>query len=151
MTDIDKITEKVIESEDYDNLVRNYGNEYLIERNCDDELFNMDDINEILCGKLPIEILNLAYFGGNWTPHSGESGDFNTQADYFYFNGYGNLVSVDEYYYTDYLKSVIDEEYFVEFLIDNDYIDIEDYLDEEDDEEEDEDDDNDYNNDPALD
>lgn len=50
----------------------------------DDEIYNMDDLNELLDGKDPDEILRMAYYG-----------DFRPCDEYFRFNGYANLESAD--------------------------------------------------------
>ena len=79
----------------------------------------MDMLDEIYQGKEATEILRRAYFGhDDDTLHeeNGERvyGEFNPNRDYFYFNGYGNLVSTDERDYSDFL-----DENFVEDIIDN--------------------------------
>lgn len=71
----------------------------------DDRYYYMEDLNEFYHGTDVIELLNLAYFGrddDNWhTNERGEKiyGSFNPNREYFYYNGYGNLVSSD---YKDY-------------------------------------------------
>lgn len=68
----------------------------------------MDELDEIYQGKEATEILRRAYFGHDddcWHEENGERvyGEFNPNRDYFYFNGYGNLVSTNERDYSDYL------------------------------------------------
>ena len=80
----------------------------------------MDELDEIYQGKEATEILRRAYFGhddDSWHDENGERvyGEFNPNRDYFYFNGYGNLVSTDECDYSDYLdfdyvQGIIDNE-----------------------------------------
>ena len=79
----------------------------------------MDYLDEIYQGKEATEILRRAYFGhddDSWHEENGERvyGEFNPNRDYFYFNGYGNLVSTDELDYSDFL-----DEDFVHGIIDN--------------------------------
>jgi hypothetical protein len=79
----------------------------------------MDELDEFYQGKEATEILRSAYFGHDhdtWYEENGERvyGEFNPNRDYFYFNGYGNLVSTDERDYSDYLD--ID---YVQDIIDN--------------------------------
>ena len=50
------------------------------------QVFSMDEFNEIMEGYDPLEIANRIYFG-----------DFNPNHEYFRFNGYANLESLDEY------------------------------------------------------
>ena len=71
----------------------------------DDRYYDMDELNDIYSGQEPQEILFRAFYGfdaDTWMTDS--SGDkeyraFNPNGEYFYFNGYGNLVSSD---YKDY-------------------------------------------------
>ena len=79
----------------------------------------MDYLDEIYQGKEATEILRRAYFGhddDSWHEENGERvyGEFNPNRDYFYFNGYGNLVSTDELDYSDFL-----DEDFVQGIINN--------------------------------
>lgn len=71
----------------------------------DDRYYEMEMLKEVYHGSDPIELLNRAYFGrddDNWhTDSHGEKvyGAFDPNRDYFYYNGYGNLVSSN---YKDY-------------------------------------------------
>ena len=84
----------------------------------DNRYYSMDELNELFNGSKPIEILNRAFFGrddDNWhTDEHGQKhyGEFNPNREYFYFNGYGNLVSSD---YKDY--SYLLDDYFIDSLL----------------------------------
>lgn len=86
----------------------------------DNRYYSMSEFPELLYGKDPIDLLNMAYFGKDeesW--HTDSSGNkiydsFNPNREYFTFNGYGNLVSAD---YKDY--NCFLDDYFIEALIDN--------------------------------
>ena len=54
----------------------------------DDRIYSMYEIDEILEGRTPTDILSMGFYG-----------DFRPQHDFFWFNGYGNLKSAD--YITD--------------------------------------------------
>jgi hypothetical protein len=91
----------------------------------DDRYYEMDMINELFTDSDNIDLLNRAFFGrddDNWyTDTRGKKiyGSFNPNRDYFYFNGYGNLVSSN---YKDYTHKL--DEYFVKALAENrSYID----------------------------
>ena len=91
----------------------------------DDRYYNMDELNDIYSGQEPQEILFRAFYGFDadmWmTDSSGnkEYGMFNPNRNYFYFNGYGNLVSSD---YKDYSDKL--DEYAIEEMSENrNYID----------------------------
>ena len=91
----------------------------------DDRYYNMDELNDLYSGQEPQEILFRAFYGfdaDTWmTDSSGnkEYGAFNPNREYFYFNGYGNLVSSD---YKDYSNKL--DGYAVEAMSeDRSYID----------------------------
>ena len=73
----------------------------------DDRYYDMEELNEFYSGQEPQEILFRAFYGfdaDSWhTDSSGNKiyGAFNPNRDYFYFNGYGNLVSSDYKDYSD--------------------------------------------------
>lgn len=75
----------------------------------DNRYYGMEYLAEFYSGADPIELLNRAYFGRDddtWTTdNSGNRryGSFNPNRDYFYYNGYGNLVSSDYKDYTGYM------------------------------------------------
>ena len=69
----------------------------------DNEVFDMDDFEEIVSGWKPLELAQRIFYG-----------DFNPNHDYFYFNGYGNLVS------TDYPEDLIDISEIVSYIVGND-------------------------------
>ena len=75
----------------------------------DDRYYSMDELDELYSGVEPSEILRRAFYGYDsetWTTDSHgqkEYGAFNPNREYFYFNGYGNLVSADYKDYSDHL------------------------------------------------
>lgn len=86
----------------------------------DNRLEPMEDLDELYHGQDVTEILNRAYFGhddDSWHEENGEKvyGPFCPNREYFYFNGYGNLVSTDFKNYSDFLnedtiQDIIDHE-----------------------------------------
>ena len=86
----------------------------------DDRYYNMEDLDEFYSGVEASEVLRRAFYGHyaeTWhTDSHGEKeyGAFNPNRDYFYYNGYGNLVSAD---YKDYSDKL--DEWFVNEIIDN--------------------------------
>ena len=62
------------------------------------QVFNMEDFDEIMEGYEPLEIANRIYFG-----------DFNPNHEYFRFNGYANLESLNEYDLEDEIKDYASE------------------------------------------
>ena len=83
----------------------------------DDKIYPMDDLNEFFSNEKPDEIIRRAFYGYDETYTKDEQREpFNPNRNYFYFNGYGNLVSIDEKDYSDYLDIA-----FIQDIIDNRY------------------------------
>lgn len=81
----------------------------------DDRIFSMDELDDVLQGINPSNILYSAFYGYDEPYKNSEQNiPFNPNRDYFYFNGYGNLVSIDEKDYSTYL-----EQSFIQEIIDN--------------------------------
>lgn len=131
MTTIDKIINYFQDNEDIFNdcitQLDSY-NGYL----GDDYYYSMDDLNEYYNNAEPIDLLYRAFYGHDadtWTTDSrGDKtyGPFNPNRNYFYYNGYGNLVSTDYIDHSDYLN-----EYTVNAMLEN--IDEIDAIDDDDD------------------
>jgi hypothetical protein len=97
----------------------------------DDRYYSMEELNEFYSGTDPIELLQRAYYGRDddtWTTDShGDKtyGEFNPNREYFYYNGYGNLVSSD---YKDYsahldhyaIESMSENRAYIDTIEDND-------------------------------
>lgn len=76
----------------------------------DDRYYSMDELDEFYSGVEPLEILRRAFYGHDDDTYEynqfGERcnhGEFNPNREYFYYNGYGNLVSTDYKDYSAYL------------------------------------------------
>ena len=82
----------------------------------DDRYYSMDELDELYHDTNPIELLNRAYFGyaedsctiDQWGTKRQDP--FNPNADYFRYNGYGNLVSTNYKDYSDHLDHYAIEE-----------------------------------------
>lgn len=106
---------------DYKRLLENYGNEYLSEMNPDDCIYSMDDLNEITNFNA-LEAITRAFFGYDFNPFTDSRESFNPNREYFAFNGYANLVSIDERDYAAWLNLHIDELPFLDWCEQNGYI-----------------------------
>lgn len=86
----------------------------------DDRYYSMDELDEFYNGTEPLEIFRRAYYGRDDDTYTTDSngnrtyGEFNPNRDYFYYNGYGNLVSSD---YKDYTAHL--DEYAIEAMSEN--------------------------------
>ena len=105
-------------------LIRDYGAEFLQESDYYDQCpYPMDELEE-LTNYTPLEAITRAFYGYRWSRiDRDEPEEFNPNDEYFTFNGYGNLVSISEFDYEDYLKSQIDEDDFIEWCKEQGYID----------------------------
>ena len=86
----------------------------------DDRYYEMEMLNDIYYGSDPLEILERAYYGRDddtwYTDAHGDKiyGAFNPNREYFYYNGYGNLVSSN---YKDYSAHL--DRYVIEDMSEN--------------------------------
>lgn len=82
---------------------------------CDDRVIPMEELDDCYEGFDPLTLLRLAFYGYDDDDSTLENkAPFNPNRDYFYINGLGNLVSIDQQDYSDYL-----DEDFVEEIIEN--------------------------------
>lgn len=76
----------------------------------DRRYYEMENINEFFTDCEPMEILCRTYYGGDEdtaiTNEDGTKryGEFNPMREFFYFNGYGNLISSDFKNYEDFIE-----------------------------------------------
>ena len=81
----------------------------------DEKVMPMEELDEFYRGAEPLELLRRAFFGYDEPYEKCEQHyPFNPNRDFFYFNGYGNLVSTNEIDYSNYL-----DDDFVQEIIDN--------------------------------
>lgn len=84
----------------------------------DDRIYDMEELDELYYDMKPVDVLYRAFYGHDDDTYSTDSrgdreyGEFNPNRNYFYFNGYGNLVSTD---FKDYSSQL--DMYFVEKVI----------------------------------
>ena len=105
----------------FDEMAEQYGCEFLAEHDPDSEPMSMDEFNEFTnYSDDPLEAIRRAFYGGRY---GHENDSFNPNDDYFTYNGYGNLVSISDYMFDEYLRDHIDEEEFKQWCIDYNYYD----------------------------
>ena len=81
----------------------------------DERYYEMEDLNDFYYDKNPVEILTRAFYGYDENNKNSENREqFNPNRKYFYFNGYGNLVSTDIKDYSSQL-----DEYLIDSMNDN--------------------------------
>lgn len=84
----------------------------------DDRIYPMEFLNSFYVNADADEILRRAFYGynGDYTNSDGNHPEpFNPNADYFYYNGYGNLVSTNYIDYSDRLDEWFINEYIDEY------------------------------------
>ena len=108
-----------IEWDDFSNELQSAILEFIEENYADDAFYNMDELDEIFT-KGPWEAIRSAFYGGRY----GHQQDSFTPCDeYFYFNGYGNLMSLPEYLIGEYIKDNVPNDEFRDWAYDNGYED----------------------------
>ena len=78
----------------------------------DDRYYEMEYLNEFYSSTEPLELLYRVYYGRD----DDTCGEFNPNREYFYYNGYGNLVSSN---YKDYSAHL--DTYAIEEMLENRY------------------------------
>lgn len=116
-----KITERFDPPKDwdFDDILNDYGLEYIAENDPDNEPIDMDVLDDYFSS--PWEAIRSSFYGGRY---GFDRDSFNPTDDYFVFNGYGNIQSIP--YLDDYLKDIIDEEEFFDWCVEQGYFEIED-------------------------
>lgn len=99
---------------DFEDMLDDYGMEYLQENDSDNEPLEMDMLGEIWND--PLEAITRTFYGGRW---GFDRDSFNPNDSYFRVNGYGNGESIP--YLEDYLKDMIDEESFYDWCVEQGY------------------------------
>lgn len=91
-----------LENLDDDSLLYIYRNYCDETENVDDDIYSMDDFDEIMESTKPWEVARACYFG-----------DFRPCDKYFEFNGYGNIVSFN------YISDKVDIDEIARFIVEN--------------------------------
>lgn len=110
---------------DFEKMVEEYGMEYLQEEEIDPDVipYPMDEFNELTNYRNnPLEALTRAFYGGRY---GFKNDSFSPMDEFFAYNAYGNLISIGEYYLTEYLTDNIVEPYFYGWCVDNGYFESE--------------------------
>ncbi len=116
MCDTEHDTEIEIVEWDFTQMVEDFGCEYLMDCDPDNEPFSMDDFNDFEIDAY--EAVKRVFFGGDR-----DGGPFNPNRDWFRYDGYGNLESI--YDVNEYMTDIIDEDSFKKWCIDNGYYEVE--------------------------
>lgn len=89
----------------------------------DDRVYPMEDLAEFFSNDDLMNFANRMYFGND---ENGDDSSFNPNRDYFYYNGYGNLVSLDYLDYNEYSNEFMYDFFnceidsIIEWIIEND-------------------------------
>lgn len=127
---------KIDENLSNNTIVAAYNELCEIESRYDDRLYGMDELDEIY--PKSSDLLPRWFHGYRFNPYNSEAREENNPYDdYFFFNGYGNICTVQEYDVTKFCDfSIFEEDNIREVL--SQYADEDDFMDGEDDEDENE-------------
>ena len=126
-------------SEIIENIINHFDNNEELFNNCieeldsyngylgDDRYYDMYMLEEFYASTNPVELLKRAFYGRDdetWhTNAHGEKeyGSFNPNRNYFYYNGYGNLVSANYKDYSAHLdtwavESMLENRYYIDSI-----------------------------------
>ncbi len=116
---------------EYKELLEQYGYDYCAETHPDNCVYPMDELEELAFGEdaSAYDGFERGLFAYAWNSHvadyQGHTEDFHLSDDYFAFDAYANLCSLTEYQLPIWYNQCIDKRYFIEWLIDNGYIEDE--------------------------
>lgn len=101
----------------YEDLRDEYGMMFLQEVDPDSAVYFMDSLGEILDGLDVFTIVKMVAYGGRYDYTVRDEGNvFNPMAEYFAFDGYGNLMSIEEHQIVKYLDECISSNDFENWL-----------------------------------
>lgn len=92
-----------------EDFIDDYGMDFISELDPDEAVYPMEELDNILHGMAPMDILRMGVFGDiTWTD------------EYFTFNGYGNIETISKYNLHNHLWDCIryDTDKFHEYLMD---------------------------------
>lgn len=104
---------------DLEELVENYGVEFLMEHGEEQYPISMDEFDEYFDS--PYNAVLSAFNGGRY---GFKQDPFNPNDEYFFFNSYGNPVSLNKYEYDKYLEDLVMdyEDEFIDYCRSQGYI-----------------------------
>lgn len=113
----------------YEELLQNYYNDYCMSQMGGEYVYSdMSELEEILYGD-SYECFVAGLYAYAWNPNvddwEGHTEDFHLNDDYFFVDAYGRYVSFYEGQLMDFMKSHIDEQYFMEWCAEQGYTDEE--------------------------
>lgn len=99
-------------------------NAYCRDINSEDLIYHMYDLDEEAAGATPTELAFSFLNGYGICPGTDNIEQFNPNRDYYYYNGYGSLVSFDCLYndYNGSFLNFIDENALLEFINENEEV-----------------------------
>ena len=108
----------------YEDLLQEYYHEYVNAMNAEDDYYEMDMLEDILAGDA-YENFRAGLYAYAWNPNvqdwEGHKEDFHLNDEYFFIDAYGNYASFYEGQLMDFMKSHIDEKYFMEWCAEQGY------------------------------
>lgn len=105
----------------WEELYNTYGFDFLAETNTGDPIYEMADLETVLDGECKKNGTTRVFALGEYS-YGYYGGSFDYRQPYFLIDNAGNFASMGDGDILNYLRSEIDEHYFLDWLLENNYV-----------------------------
>jgi len=109
----------------YDEMLDQYGNDYISENRGEEQVYEMGLLAEFLSERDPLDVFSDALWAyqydgkDDWEEHQR---DFSLNDEWFAIDAYGHYVSMNDNERMEWYNRSIDDNYFIDWLIENGYV-----------------------------
>lgn len=108
----------------YDEMLDQYAYDYITDMNGEEQVYEMDLLEEELSNRNALDVFTAALYAYQYDGKDdweGHSKDFNLNDEYYAIDAYGHYVSMNERERLEWYDRSIDDNYFIDWLIENGY------------------------------
>ena len=109
----------------YNDMLDQYAYDYITENRGEEQVYEMGMLAEFLSERDPLDIFSDALWAHQYDGKEdweGHSTDFNMNDEWFAIDAYGHYVSMNDNERIEWYDRSIDDNYFIDWLIENGYI-----------------------------
>lgn len=109
----------------YDEMLDQYAYDYISEKNGEEQVYEMDMLAEFLSERDPMDVFSDALWAYQYDGKEdweGHSKDFSLNDEWFAIDAYGHYVSMNDNERIEWYNRSIDDNYFIDWLIENGYV-----------------------------